>query len=483
MKKVVFGYLPRAELFQFVAQITQKPGIAIKAVMITFLVSASGLASYLVIGSCVNYLAYDVITTWRTVFETPTLFPKVTVCDWNMFNTAYGVDIYKMANLLAAPTINVFDPVQMAKLSLPAQVALFTKIYVIMNTIASDKSFSDTNRLRIGSDFAQVLLDCKFNNQKCDASDFVRVFDATFGNCHVFNSGFDSAGNPVELKKTSVPGPKFGLQLKLFTRFNDLLRNFNLGVGAQIRIDNSSYLIDHIFDGYSMSAGFHTDVSIDRAVKYYMPKPYSMCEVDANSPKTANSELYNLIAASQYEYRQQMCLQQCLQRLVIRECNCTASPFVSLFNASFCSTVQAITCGFNVFYTKYSSPEFLNANCLPLCPLECNNTQFSVTTSSHVYRGDSYVNYIKNNSNLSAYFVVDPINVDTVSSSIASFSVFYESLSYSLSYELPQMDVVSLLASIGGNLNLFLAVSALSVCELVEIGFEVCAYSVKKRKH
>ena len=52
-------------------------------------------------------------------------------------------------------------------------------------------------------------------------------------------------------------------------------------------------------------------------------------------------------------------------------------------------------------------------------------------------------------------------------------SIFYESLSYILSEETPRMDMVSLLASIGGNLGLFLGVSVFSLYEMVEVALEI----------
>ncbi len=54
-------------------------------------------------------------------------------------------------------------------------------------------------------------------------------------------------------------------------------------------------------------------------------------------------------------------------------------------------------------------------------------------------------------------------------------------MSYELSTESPKMDIVSMLASIGGNLGLFLGVSVFSLCELVEVAIEV--YHVKQAKN
>jgi predicted DNA-binding ribbon-helix-helix protein len=140
-----------------------------------------------------------------------------------------------------------------------------------------------------------------------------------------------------------------------------------------------------------------------------------------------------------------------------------------------CALAGTVTCGTtckhidNVYSFKYLSSDFLRDVCLPLCPLECNRTEYktSVTTSQLI--GDIYVEYIRRNKNLASDFIKRSINSDTVARSVVKINLFYESLSYTLVTESPKMNSVSLLASIGGNLGLFLGVSAFSLCEIVEL--------------
>ena len=106
---------------------------------------------------------------------------------------------------------------------------------------------------------------------------------------------------------------------------------------------------------------------------------------------------------------------------------------------------------------------------MPLCPLECNQTNYAKTTSEIQLMGDTARDYIKENVNLSVDFVTTPIDAATAQQSIAQINVFYYSLTYMSSSETPKMDIVSLLASIGGNLSLFMGVSFFSMCEIVEL--------------
>ena len=92
------------------------------------------------------------------------------------------------------------------------------------------------------------------------------------------------------------------------------------------------------------------------------------------------------------------------------------------------------------------------------------------------------MNRIRNNSHLAADFIKRTLNdTSTIEKSVVTVKLYYGSLSYTLTSESPQMDLVSLLASIGGNLSLFLGVSAFSLFEIVEVLIEICCViKVKK---
>jgi hypothetical protein len=113
--------------------------------------------------------------------------------------------------------------------------------------------------------------------------------------------------------------------------------------------------------------------------------------------------------------------------------------------------------------------------------LECNSNQITFTTTSHELLGDVYEKFIRNNRNLSSDFLNTSITKETVKKSVARVYVYYDSLSYTESDEAPQIDLVSLIANIGGNLGLFLGVSLFSVWEVVITLLEI--YFYKKQQN
>ena len=136
---------------------------------------------------------------------------------------------------------------------------------------------------------------------------------------------------------------------------------------------------------------------------------------------------YNLIKNSTYDYTQQFCFQQCLQQLIINTCGCVFSVITSLFNTTVCSTKNETYCAINTYLNVYSKNDFPSKSCMHQCPLECNSTQITYSTTSCDLIGDNYVDYIRNNANLSSDFVNKSITADTVKQSVVRLFIFYDS--------------------------------------------------------
>ena len=422
------------------------PYLSLKIFALIFVLASTGLASYLVIDSVLSYFAYGVTSASRTIYETPTLFPKVTFCNLNRFTTEYAYGLTQNKN---------FNP----------------------------KDLTSDEKKLLAHDLDDVLIECTFNGNQCNSSDFIWSFDPWYGNCYTFNSGFNSNGNKIDLKKSTIASPFYGLQLTLYVNLYEELwssNNRRKYLGAVIRIGNSSYSTYYLDGGIFVSPGYSTYIAVDREFKTMLPKPFSNCEIDLNSPKQIpNLELYNLIGQSEYAYTQQLCFSQCVQKKVIEKYNCSFPDILSLFNESKCNLVlkDKIIRSDNILDSNVYYEE-----CKLLCPLECNQTLFKTSLSFNQLNGNQYKENIFNNPRLAMDFINRTLDVVTTEKSIASVKIFYESLSYTLTNESPKMDLVSLLGSIGGNLGLFLGVSLFTLCEIIEAGIEIFFMHKRNKK-
>jgi len=123
-------------------------------------------------------------------------------------------------------------------------------------------------------------------------------------------------------------------------------------------------------DGIDLMPGVETSIAVYRVVSTHLPMPYSGCQIDNHNPKDIESNLYKMFVEKNVKYKQQRCIDLCLQSYFIEDCNCTANAFYTLFNVTNCHTNHQITCSIKTYMEKLSLPNFLNENCIPLCPLE-----------------------------------------------------------------------------------------------------------------
>jgi len=463
------------EMFAAVKEVFYSPYVTIKVFSAIFLLLSYFFASYTTIQLILSYFDYGVTNKVRTVHETPAVFPKVSICNVNQLTTKRGYEFFKNVNKLENFPSNL------------SQFEQTSKIYLThIKTNAKINDLSDDEKKNLGKILDDSMLNCMFNLKACTLDDFSWYFDHNYGNCYSFNSGFNSKDQKRNASKTFIAGSFHGLIVDYYIRSYENLSMFNSfwgGSGAIIRIDNVSHVIDHIKDGIFVSPGTSVHVAVNRVFKKMLPYPYSECLIgdSDDKPTSFNSDLYQLIKNSPYDYTQNFCLEQCVMKLYYERCGCLSSLYKSVITGSICRTDKELSCLSAAYWNIYLANNYVQKVCLPQCPLECYSNKFTFSTSAHDVLGDLYVNKIKNNPNLASDFVSEEINAETVRKSFVRINVFYESLSYTMSEEAPQWDGFSLIANIGGNLGLFMGVSFFSIFEiittLIELYFIKCNYN------
>ena len=103
------------------------------------------------------------------------------------------------------------------------KIEYITTIYNAAIAKMLSKDFSERKQQQLGHPINDILFRCQFNNQECLSDDFVWKFDRYYGNCFVWNSGFNSSGQRVNLKKSLLAGSTYGLQLQFYIGFNQNL--------------------------------------------------------------------------------------------------------------------------------------------------------------------------------------------------------------------------------------------------------------------
>ena len=249
------------------------------------------------------------------------------------------------------------------------------------------------------------------------------------------------------------------------------------GSGVFIRVDNNTFTTHFQHDGgIYIKPGFKSRLAVEREFKFNLPQPYSNCLINNNAIayNKGDSNLFDLILNSAYQYTQPTCFLQCVQREIINKCNCTDASVLSLFsNVSKCLHETQIECMSHLYATRLYTNEFVQENCLNACPHECNRTIYKTSLSFIEIVPQTALDYLESNEHLASDFVTHAVDLDASRKCFVYLNVFYESLSYTVSTETPLMDFSALLASIGGNLGLFLGVSVFTLFEIVQLFIEI----------
>ena len=456
------------EMLHSILIILNTPHLALKAFLFIFILLANALASYTTVTLIATYLDYSVTTNSRVIYNPPVEYPKIKICNSNQFTTKYAFNFLNLVNKRE----KIYDENNLTNLSYIQKRYLMNKLRFIASEILTN--MPDTEKQKISHNLDDVLIACKFNYKPCASEDFLWNYDGTLGNCFNFNTGYGEKGQKIELKKSSISGRNFGLQLEFYVNYYEgltLFNSFTSTSGMIIRIDNASHVNDNGLNTVRTSPGFDTHIGLNREFRFSLPKPYSLC-----LSNSFDSDLFRLIAQSSFDYSRDFCFKQCIQQLLIRDCNCTFSMFTSLFDSDKCESLEKTNCALKYYSSVYLEKKFLQDYCQPKCPLECNSTKLTFSLSFNELNPHSYTEFIR--SKFSSDFIKREIDWQTAKSSIVSLNIFYETLAYTMLTESPQMDIVTLIASIGGNLGLFLGMSLFSLSELVTTLIEI--YFMKK---
>jgi len=473
----------RERLYNSIAQafliLNKTPHYSIKLFLVFSLCISSATTTYLIIQSFVDYFKYEVSTTTRTIFEIPSVFPMVTICQSSPFTTMYAFKFLQEINREYFKNVSIFNESQMAPLSPEVKFQQIWRLYLLATAKMNDRQFSMDERELLGYNLSEILLSCKYNNQKCDSNDFVWTFSSLYGNCFAFNSASNS---PIDTKKSYLAGSMYGFKLAFYTNYDNSLAFFNsiFPQGAQIRIANSSAFFEEnhesSFDDIFVSPGFSTSISIERAFKFIKAKPYSNCDIEAyeSSLSRFNSDLFREISKNR-EYTQSLCFFECYQRELIRVCNCSDPWFASIIDQGPCLTNEETDCLVKIYNGVFLTSDFIKTKCVPQCPLECFRKEFKYSISNQIIDSWYYNEKLEANKLFSSEI---KSRNSSMRESVVAINVYYNSLTYTLSTESQLRDVVSLLAYVGGIVSLFLGVSFFSIFEVIEVLLNI--YYIKK---
>jgi hypothetical protein len=126
----------------------------------------------------VNFLAYDVVTKIRLEDEVPMQFPRISICNINPVHTEKAYQF----------TLDLFSRYNISKSLYNTQ---YETMRYFITTSMNNPSINDSEKKKFQNSMHEMLLECRFNRNECNANDFEWFFNGLYAGCYSFASKGD----------------------------------------------------------------------------------------------------------------------------------------------------------------------------------------------------------------------------------------------------------------------------------------------------
>ncbi|GIY18007.1 degenerin deg-1 [Caerostris darwini] len=297
----------------------------------------------------------------------------------------------------------------------------------------------------------ELVKNCTFNSTPCVSSDFSYFQSKQYGNCFIFNRKIATDENILQVHKT---GPNTGLEMDLDTLIYSYL-DITSSAGIRVVVHSPYEDPNPSENGFNISPGFETQVSLTKTSVQRLPAPYRDRCVEYKATNASD-----LASASQFS-----CIRECIQQTSQETCGCV-DPFIPVgFQATSCNLKNntQMSCLDDVL-------ENMDESGLPCeCPLPCSSS-LGWTEDP---RCDLYRDLNLGSVNLSELY---PIRKKRWYESFetdprAKLKVFYGSLDHTIYSQRAMFSDSELYGQLGGHLGLWLGVSLIALYEYAEYLF------------
>ena len=348
----------------------------------------------------------------------------------------------------------------------------------------------------VGHQLRDLVLGCTFSDQPCAPSHFAAFTHQDYFNCYTFNGGKASGQTIV----TQSMGPSAGLSLILYLETDSghnihngsYHRYLNVGASAGVRVvihpqNTRPYPLEQ---GLDIPPGFSASINLRYKTYTLLGEPYGEC-------------LGEHTASDQYTYTMTDCLLVCQQLYVIDTCGCISSLLPLSDSASslpYCGRwhvrqlqhladfLHRVTCEREamVNFTSYKQ----RCGCVAACESQEYTSRLSYSHwPIHTSQQDFYQQYVLDNPahpSLKAYTNLWPLNMsgilqnDLITKNFARVNIYIQDPTVEVHSQMASYELPNLASDIGGTFGLWIGMSLITWCEVLEL-LVAMAYSWLKK--
>lgn len=367
---------------------------------------------------------------------------------------------------------------------------------------------TDEEATQVGHQLEDFVVRCSFGYDECDMENSFTLFTSpTYYNCYTFNAMInDHTHEQRQQIEAKATGPQQGLSLILYLE-NDsddeamhdatyhTISNVGNAAGVRVVVHEYGTLPFPVDQGIDIPPGFSTSLGL-RVTKYVrLSQPYGECQPDLGLINVARGGSRRLTA---YTYSTQACMALCQQRYVARHCNCVSTLFPipsSQTTLKFCGYFNESDSEFyfsNLSCEAERIAEFARndslrkgCRCLPSCeqysygvdssysywPVDISHDSFFDTVlASHPSRGNvkAYRHTLRARTRVRNGTTAEQ-GGGFVRRNFVRINVYFKDMMLEEMMQKRSYEVQNLFSDIGGTCGLWVGVSVLSYCEVVEL--------------
>ncbi|XP_045160381.2 amiloride-sensitive sodium channel subunit beta-like [Mercenaria mercenaria] len=321
-----------------------------------------------------------------------------------------------------------------------------------------------TDRAQLGHNITDMLVSCTFNGRECSTNMFTLHQTLEYGNCWSISSDKFNV-------KTS--GPSGGLSLVFYLEVTEYLKGITTGYGARMQIHEQRTYPFPAEEGLYIPASMETDIGLRMISITRQSGLYGDCDDGTAFQKSTT-----------FKYTRSACQSFCVISKVMERCNCfsqKSEEFAGSKDSQLrpCRSREELLCMVNI--EKEFGAEKFSCN----CNNPCNEIQYLKSVSQRQWPGDDYAMVLlqevcdrdPDDCATIREFLGDPAKIRN---NFMKLNIYYEDLNYENITEIPEIEIQQFLSDVGGAIGLWIGLSILSLCELVQLFVELCDYGIHK---
>ncbi|XP_052259151.1 amiloride-sensitive sodium channel subunit beta-2-like [Dreissena polymorpha] len=304
-----------------------------------------------------------------------------------------------------------------------------------------------------GHQSEDMIISCTWQGMACSPDNFTYVRNNMYGNCYTFNA-FDNGQDPLT---TNYPGPLMGLTLELNIEQGQYVPALAQDAGVKIVIhERGTYPIPEDA-GLSLPPGMKTSIGLDKTEYKRLPPPHADCGTSGQGVVDMYARDFGTA------YTKETCLKSCIQAALLDQCACATSIFYVPPGEKVCSmSGNDSTCVSTV-------TEAVVESCNGRCPTPCDDTVYSLITSMSQWPSENYEDYLDCKISKTSSYFMDKEQRQDSDTTLLKVDVFYTRLMLKKVEQKKAYESENLISDIGGQLGLWLGLSAITFGELIDL--------------